>query len=155
MSDRKTRRNTLPTVTSGGGVLGPLNAAANSAASGPNGTIASNLEPTVQRPTEAAPERRPQAVAPAPSATKRRADRPAPRKVKFPFNLSTEVLEDARNAVMALLGTKHRTNLSRLAEEALRREIARLEKLANDGRPFPAREGELEPGRPLAMGQGR
>lgn len=65
-------------------------------------------------------------------------------KVKTSFNLTPDIVEEARDAAWWA-----RLTLAELAEEALRREIARLAKKAGhkDG-VFPKRERELKSGRP-------
>ena len=155
MAEGRRRRNTLGGAGEGNqpSVLTPVLAASQSIArvernapDGSNGSIvaASEAEASavrVQPPVGA-------------KAKPRQIARDTPRvnrRVKHPFNLSAEVLEMARDCVWGLNGTEYRTNLSRLAEEALRREITRLSRLANDGEPFPRRGGELAPGRPLEL----
>jgi hypothetical protein len=66
------------------------------------------------------------------------------------FELPTELIERAREVVWALTGPPHQLTLNRLAANALRRELERLEHEHNDGHPFPPRAGALRPGRRLA-----
>ncbi len=63
--------------------------------------------------------------------------------------IDTAVLEDARNTVIALTPNPDGPrNLSGLIENAVRREIRRLQDEFNDGHAFPARRVQLQPGRP-------
>jgi hypothetical protein len=72
----------------------------------------------------------------------RPATKPNTPKERRPFYISRDVIEEARGAVEALLGTEHRISLNLLAENALKRELKRLAKAYNDGEPFhpPARQ---------------
>ena len=71
-------------------------------------------------------------------------------KVRATLYLPQDVLDEARNAVVHLAGNPVRLTLTKLAEMALRRELQRLKQLHNQGQEFPAREGELKGGRPIA-----
>ena len=71
-------------------------------------------------------------------------------KVRATLYLSREVLNEARNAAVHLAGYPARLTLTKLAENALRAELARLKDLYNAGRDFPARGEELRGGRPIA-----
>ena len=71
-------------------------------------------------------------------------------KVRATLYLPLDVLEEARNAAVHLAGYPVRLTLTRLAEEALRRELARLAALHNQGEPFPPRDEDLKGGRPIA-----
>jgi len=55
-----------------------------------------------------------------------------------------EVVERARNAVVALSGPPLRLTFADLAERALRRELDRLEREHHDARPFPTRVGRYQ-----------
>jgi post-segregation antitoxin (ccd killing protein) len=73
-------------------------------------------------------------------------------KVRATFHLPQELLNEARNTVVALAGPPHRLTLAKLAENALRNEIERLkeERLGRKrGREFPQRTGEVRTGRPI------
>ena len=70
-------------------------------------------------------------------------------KVRATFHISSELLEEARNAVVYLAGPPTRLTLADLAESALKRELERLKKAHNSGKGFPARSGELRGGRPI------
>ena len=74
------------------------------------------------------------------------------RKVRATFQLPSELLNEARNTVVALSGPPHRLTLAKLMEGALRSELERLrgERLGrNRGREFPQREAEVRTGRPI------
>lgn len=89
------------------------------------------------------------AARPEPPAPTRRAVR-ASRKVRATFHIPEDLLEDARDAAVALSGPPYRLTLATLAETALRNEIERLRSQCHDGRPFPTREeGSLRGGRPI------
>lgn len=98
--------------------------------------------------TEASPKTRTkQTKTPAADATP--ATEPASKKARFTLHIPEELIEEARNTVVALSGPPHRLTLSAFGEEAIRREIARLTKKENGGEPFPKRDGELKGGRPI------
>ena len=74
--------------------------------------------------------------------------KPAPPEKKVnrsrhTLHLENEVMDRARNIAYWTPGL----SLSRLTEDAIRREVKRLEK--KNGGPFPERETELVGGRPL------
>jgi hypothetical protein len=71
-------------------------------------------------------------------------------KVRATLYLSAEVLDEARNAAVHLAGNPVRLTLTKLAEEALRRELERLKQCYNGGREFPHRGEDLKGGRPIA-----
>lgn len=71
-------------------------------------------------------------------------------KVRATLYLSAEVLDEARNAAVFLAGSPVRLTLTKLAEDALRKELRRLQDLYNGGREFPRRGEELRGGRPIA-----
>lgn len=70
-------------------------------------------------------------------------------KTQVTAYINAKVVDQARNAVLALMANPagHRT-LSALIEASIVTEIRRLELEYNNGRPFPARRVELQPGRP-------
>jgi hypothetical protein len=71
-------------------------------------------------------------------------------KVRATLYLSAEVLNEARNAAVFLAGYPVRLTLTKLAEDALRKELRRLQDQYNGGREFPHRGEELRGGRPIA-----
>ena len=78
-----------------------------------------------------------------PGAVPRRAQR-------FTVNLDAGQVEEVRAAVVALSGPPHLLTLSSFTAEAFRRELDRLQKTANRGRPFPPLAGRrLRRGRPI------
>lgn len=70
-------------------------------------------------------------------------------KVRATFHLSEELFEAVRDAVVSLSGPPLRLTLASFAENALRRELERLQKAENKGKAFPKRESELRGGRPI------
>jgi hypothetical protein len=64
--------------------------------------------------------------------------------------LSVDVLEEARNAAVHLAGFPARLTLAKLADTALRAELARLKAQYNQGQDFPPRDADLQGGRPIA-----
>ena len=69
------------------------------------------------------------------------------RRVRATFQLPASVLDQARDAVVAL--SPRGLTLTRLFEEALLRELVRLRKDINGGRPFPPRAVPPRVGRPV------
>ena len=67
-----------------------------------------------------------------------------PAKVRASVHLTAETLDRARDAAVYL-----RTTLAALADEALAREIARLERVHNGGKRFPRRGAPLHTGRAI------
>lgn len=68
------------------------------------------------------------------------------------FHLSTELLEEVRNAVVALSGPPDQLTMSKFAELAFRQELDRLrQERPGDGRgkPFRHRQGQVRRGRPI------
>ncbi len=55
------------------------------------------------------------------------------------FNLPDELMHDARTTTRQLSGPPYSLNLSRLTENALRRELRRLKRAHRSGREFPDR----------------
>lgn len=76
-------------------------------------------------------------------------DRPAPR-VRATLYLPADLLDEARDAASCLAGYPARMTLTKLAEEAFRRELRRLKQQHLGGQDFPKRTEELKGGRPLA-----
>jgi hypothetical protein len=73
-----------------------------------------------------------------------------PPKVRATVYLPADVLDEARNAAVHLAGNPARLTLTRLIEDALRRELQRLKDLYHAGKDFPQREEDLKGGRPIA-----
>lgn len=73
-----------------------------------------------------------------------------PAKVRATLYLPRDLLEEARNAAVFLAGPPARLTLTKLAEQALRAELDRLRLRHLGGGAFPARDGELRGGRPIA-----
>ena len=71
-------------------------------------------------------------------------------KVRATLYLPEDVLDEARNAAVYLAGHPAHLTLTRLAESALRRELARLKAIYLNGRDFPPRDSDLKGGRPIA-----
>ncbi len=71
-------------------------------------------------------------------------------KVRATLYVPTELLEEARDAVVFLAGYPVRMTLTRLVEEAFRAELRRLKQLHNNGQDFPQRSEDLKGGRPIA-----
>ena len=95
----------------------------------------------------ARPGRRRQA--PAGTTPKTEAKPASSPKVRATFHLPKDLLEEARDTVVALSGPPSRLTLAELAETALRREVTRLKKKHNRGEAFPPRGGDLRGGRPI------
>lgn len=72
--------------------------------------------------------------------------RRARMNVEIPEGLAAEV----RDAVIALSGPPVRLTLARFAEEAFRREIARLQAEHRGGKSFPATDRVVRVGRPIS-----
>ena len=81
---------------------------------------------------------------------RQRASREQSPKVRATLYLSAEVLNEARNAAVYLAGYPARLTLTKLAEDALRRELDRLKIQYNGGQDFPDRSEDLRGGRPIA-----
>lgn len=73
----------------------------------------------------------------------------ASKKVRATFHIPEDVLAAARDCVISLSGPPTRLTLAELCENALRREILRLEKEHNKGRSFPETKSKLRGGRPI------
>jgi hypothetical protein len=71
-------------------------------------------------------------------------------KVRATLYLSADVLDEARNATVHLAGFPARLTLAKLADNALRAELARLKAQYNHGQDFPPRDADLQGGRPIA-----
>ncbi len=71
-------------------------------------------------------------------------------KVRATLYLSSDVLDQARNAAVHLAGFPARLTLAKLADSALRAELQRLKEQYNNGQDFPPRDADLQGGRPIA-----
>ncbi len=71
-------------------------------------------------------------------------------KVRATLYLSSDLLDQARNAAVHLAGFPARLTLAKLAENALRAELQRLKDQFNNGQDFPPRDADLQGGRPIA-----
>jgi hypothetical protein len=94
--------------------------------------------PAAQAPAEASPE-------PA-RATRVKREK---TKVRATFHLPKDLVEMARDVVIALGGAPHRLTLASLVEKALTAEIDRLVREVNGGEPFPKYGEPLRGGRPV------
>jgi len=74
--------------------------------------------------------------------------RRAHMNVEIPEALAAEV----RDAVIALSGPPVRLTLARVAGEAFRREVARLQAEHHKSHPFPATDRVVRVGRPISRG---
>ncbi len=77
------------------------------------------------------------------------APRTGGKTLKVTYNVPEELVEETRNATLALSGPPLRLTLSALVETALRRELARLRKEHNGGKPFEGPGTALRGGRPI------
>jgi hypothetical protein len=71
-------------------------------------------------------------------------------KVRATLYLSSDVIDQARNAAVHLAGFPARLTLAKLADSALRAELQRLKDQYNNGQDFPPRDADLQGGRPIA-----
>lgn len=97
--------------------------------------------PAAQAKPKTARAKRARAVTPAPEAGAESAGEGAPEKrggERVSFYLAPEVVAELRGAADALSGPPHFANVSAVTESALRRELERLRKLYNAGKPFPS-----------------
>lgn len=127
------RRNTLASAATktSGSVLGPALAPSNREL---------QSEPATNDVPHPAATRSPSVTPLRPAAESRI------RKKKHPFNISIDVLEEARDAAWHIPGL----SLSGICERGLERELTQLRALYTEGKRFPKREGQLLPGRPLS-----
>ena len=83
-----------------------------------------------------------------PSEPERRTRRAA--KARATFHLPAGLLEEMRDTVVALSGPPHRLTMSGLAEDAIRRELRRLQREAGgQGKAIKKRASEVTRGRPI------
>lgn len=81
------------------------------------------------------------------------AGRANPGKERLTISLSADLVDELRNAVVALSGPPHRLTVTRVVENALRAELGRLRNEQaglTRGEPFPQRESEVTRGRPIS-----
>jgi hypothetical protein len=71
------------------------------------------------------------------------------KKVRATFHVYEDTLDQAKNAVVMLMGPPLFLTLSDLLDEALREKVVELQNAHNNGQPFPSRGGNLRGGRPL------
>src|SRR5258707_12834944 len=71
-------------------------------------------------------------------------------KVRATLYLSSDVLDQARNAAVPLAGYPARLTLAKLADSALRAELQRLNDQYNNGQHFPPPDAHLQGARPIA-----
>ena len=72
-----------------------------------------------------------------------------PRTTPTTIRLDVDLLEALRDTVVALSGPPVRLTVVGLVSEAVARELARLRKAHNHGKPFPRREAPPRLGRPV------
>lgn len=70
-----------------------------------------------------------------------------PSKTRATFSLNADLLDQVRNAVVALSGPPDRLTMAKFAENAFRHELQRLER--KQGSSFPPRKKEVRTGRPI------
>jgi hypothetical protein len=73
----------------------------------------------------------------------------ARKKVRATFHVNEDTLDQAKNAVVMLMGPPLFLTLSDLLDEALREKVVELQNAHNNGKPFPSRGGNLRGGRPI------
>lgn len=71
------------------------------------------------------------------------------KKVRATFHVYEDTLDQAKNAVVMLMGPPLFLTLSDLLDEALREKVVELQNAHNNGQLFPSRAGNLRGGRPL------
>jgi hypothetical protein len=70
--------------------------------------------------------------------------------VRATLYVSADLLEQARDAAFHLAGYPARMTLTKLVENALGAELARLKERYHAGMDFPRRDEDLKGGRPIA-----
>ena len=75
----------------------------------------------------------------------------ADRRSRQTLHIRESVMDRARNCVYWLEGPPERLTLGELAERGLLTEAKRLERMHNDGKPFPPREAGLRGGRRVSV----
>lgn len=77
-----------------------------------------------------------------------------PTKRQVTFNLPVDVIQKMRAAAIHFSGPPHRLTLAAIAEDGIRRELQRITKIFNNGKPIPSYEEQaLRPGRPIGSGR--
>ena len=71
------------------------------------------------------------------------------RKVALSTHISEDVLKELRNCVVHLSGPPDRLTISSFVETALRRELERVRRKSNRGKPFSGSHPGVRPGRPV------
>lgn len=108
--------------------------------------------PTDRSATNAGTARRKAPTQPKDPSLPKRSSEPT----RATFHLPNDLVEEARDVVVALSGPPLRLTLAAFAENALRAEIERLKRKYNDGAAFPRREGTVRVGRPIgSISRGR
>jgi len=74
---------------------------------------------------------------------------PRALRQRLTVHVSTALVDEVRDAVVSLSGPPLRLTLAAFAENALRRELERLKKAENNGKPFPRLGEKLRGGRPI------
>lgn len=69
--------------------------------------------------------------------------------VRATFHLPADLLDEARDVVVALSGPPVRLTLAGMVQNAIRSELERLRKAHNRGKPFARRDYDLKGGRPI------
>lgn len=77
-------------------------------------------------------------------------EKPASQKTRATFHLPAELVDEARDAVIALAGPPEHLTLAALVERALRVELERLKRKHNGGAPFQMFKRKLKGGRPVS-----
>lgn len=83
-----------------------------------------------------------------PEAEAARSKPTRPKKTRATFYLTVELLEELKDAVVALRASPQRFTMAGVVEQAVRAELKRLVAEHNDDEPFPARQMEPYVGRP-------
>lgn len=73
------------------------------------------------------------------------------RKTRATFHIPLSLVEEARNATVALSGPPLRLTLAKLVEDGIRHEVERLREKHNAGAAFPERAANLVGGRPIRV----
>jgi hypothetical protein len=71
------------------------------------------------------------------------------KKIRVAFHLPESLADEARNCVYHLSGPPLRLTMAELAENAIAKELERLQAEYNEGKPFPHRRENLKGGRPV------
>ena len=70
-------------------------------------------------------------------------------KERLTVHVPVDLIDEVKDAVVALSGPPLRLTLAAFAEEAFRRHLDHLRETERKGKPFPKRQSELRGGRPL------